>query len=717
MRKRRTLPGVLLIIAALIMMTLPVSEADASTSASDFVMEGSTLVKYRGTDSNVSVPDTVEIIGESAFEDNTCIELVVLPNTVKRIEAYAFWGCDNLDTVVLGRGLTEVGDYAFAGCKGLKQMSIPANVISIGIQAFGDCVNMTDISIPAETLYIHETAFDGCGRLTIHCDAGTVADTYAQSLYEKQKEMAEYEDIPDYRPDDSEEGNNETVIPEPTPTPDTNEEQGNIIGSTGVVGNRAFVFLESSGMNVVETIPDSVEKTEISSSLSELADAVGSMISIGGTEKIPKYTVVDGRIVADQAYYRNTLLEEVILPEEITEIGEFAFARSSISAVTLPDGVIKISYGAFYHCESLASVELPETVMSVEPRAFDYTAWVKNFRSSGEDFLISGGVLVAYAGDDTAVAVPGGVRVIAAEAFAGHEEIESVRLPDSVRVVGEAAFEGCTGLKRVNLGEGVEQIKDRAFADCDALEVLKLPASLKLMGLQAFGEADVIFGGEVPEQSFEESATRLSNEEFRKPKQDTSQSGVTVTGESPSTARLEGASRSYILTVNKREERSDLETAWKRVWEREMPENMAVYDLQLTDNSGIPIRKLGHSGLTVVLPVPENLIGQELKMVTLDRNGQLEALAVERVILDGREAFRFRTTHLSLFGVYGTGHASEKETLREISMDLSSMSGAPSERRGRGGFVVAKYTVGVAMVITGTLVILSGRNGRKRKQR
>ena len=64
------------------------------------------MVKYRGTDTNVSVPDTVEIIGESAFEDNTRIELVVLPNTVKKIEAYAFWGCDNLDTVVLGRGLT-----------------------------------------------------------------------------------------------------------------------------------------------------------------------------------------------------------------------------------------------------------------------------------------------------------------------------------------------------------------------------------------------------------------------------------------------------------------------------------------------------------------------------------------------------------------------------------------------------------------------------------
>ena len=183
MRKRKRLFGVLLILTALIIMQLPVSEADAATSsASDFRMDGSTLVKYRGSEKNVSVPNTVEVIGESAFEDNTNIELVVLPNSVKRIEKYAFWGCDNLDTVVLGKGLNAVEDYAFAGCKGLKQITIPSNVKSIGVQAFGDCVNLRDVSIPPETTSIHETAFDGCYQLTIHCEKGTVADTFAQKF-------------------------------------------------------------------------------------------------------------------------------------------------------------------------------------------------------------------------------------------------------------------------------------------------------------------------------------------------------------------------------------------------------------------------------------------------------------------------------------------------------------------------------------------------------
>jgi len=195
MRKRKRLCGVLIMIAALILMTLPVSEADAASSASDFIMEGNILVKYKGTEKDVSVPDDVKVIGESAFENNTILERVVLPKSVEKIEPYAFWGCDNLATVTLGKGLTAVGDFAFTGCKGLKEMTIPSKVTNIGIQAFADCVNMTDITIPKETTIIHETAFDGCAKLKIHYEQGSVAHGYALNFYEKQKEMPEYEDV------------------------------------------------------------------------------------------------------------------------------------------------------------------------------------------------------------------------------------------------------------------------------------------------------------------------------------------------------------------------------------------------------------------------------------------------------------------------------------------------------------------------------------------
>lgn len=674
MKKRKRLFGVILILMALVIMTLPVSEADAASSASDFVMEGSTLKKYRGTETNVSVPDTVKTIGEGAFEDNTRIELVVLPNSVKKIEAYAFWGCDKLDTVVLGKGLTEVGDYAFAGCKGLEQMSVPASVTSIGIQAFGDCVNMTDITVPEETTFIHESAFAGCAKLTFHCKTGSYADLYAREFYERQKEMPEYEDVPDY---DGENGGNSgngdnsgaetSPAPEPVLTPEPDYSQGQVLGSTQVVANRAFVFVDAGKLPVWEGVQASgAEGREDSERLVETVFALN--------DSIPKYTIVDGRMVADQAYYKNSGLEEVELPEGITEVGQFSFARSSLSGISLPDGVTDICYGAFYHCDLLAEVALPDSVINVEPKAFDRTAWVERFLGEDQtsDFLVSGGVLVVYRGNSEEVQIPTGVRVIAAEAFLNHSEITSVICPDSLRVVGEGAFENCSSLRKVRLNQGIEQIKDRAFYGTD-LESAEIPASVREIGIQAFGAARLTYEGEIPEKSYETSASRLSNESCRELTAEQELPGVTVTGPDGIIADLEGAARRYTLSVREADSAS-LQAAWERVMAADYPENIRVYNLELTDNSGIPLTKLGRQVLTVTIRLPEELTGQELQVITEDRNGQLETVSASRVLLEGREALQIRTSHLSHFGIFSLG-GDEGAQLLEVSVEAAA---APS---------------------------------------
>lgn len=75
MKRKKRISGVLLTLAALVIMQLPMAEADASTSASDFQIEGSTLKRYRGTDKNVSVPDT-------------CRSSVMVPLRMMRISSW-----------------------------------------------------------------------------------------------------------------------------------------------------------------------------------------------------------------------------------------------------------------------------------------------------------------------------------------------------------------------------------------------------------------------------------------------------------------------------------------------------------------------------------------------------------------------------------------------------------------------------------------------------
>lgn len=687
-----------MVIAALIIMQLPVSEADAATSASDFVIQAGKLVRYRGSEKYVTIPDTVKVIGKDAFEQNKNIELVVVSNSVKRIEPYAFWWCDNLHTVALGTGLTEVGDYAFAGCTGLQQMTIPQNVSAIGINAFSDCVNMKTITIPPETVNIHETAFENCYQLKINYTFGTAADEYAQWFYEHQKEMPEYEDVSGFNPSD-------TAVSTPQPYYDETQ-----VGSSTIVGNSAFILADNTQLRVydggayldVETIP-----------------LAGLMDDFSGG--LAKFTVIDGRRIADQAFYRNSRLKAVRLPDGIKEIGQFSFARSSMTGIMLPEGVTDIEYGAFYHCDYLEDVRLPETIVNVEPKAFGYTAWVENFlngNSSVEgDFLIEGGVLVAYRGKGAEVSVPEGVRVIAGEVFADHTEITALSLPDSLQVIGEAAFEGCTNLADIRFGSGVSEIKDRAFQGTRiSKKRVSIPASVEKLGLLAFGTANITYEGEMPKLTHETSAERLSNVDYRiYPRGQSQNRGVTVEGLANASASLQGAGDSYTLTVTVPESTAPMKKACMRAFGAELPADMVIYDLTLTDSSGIPLTKLGMQTLTVVLPVPEQLKGQNLKLLTLDRNGQAEAVAVERVMQNGVQSLRFQVRHLSLFGIYGAGVADANEQLLEVSVETGSLSAAPgSEERILPRRYMPKLIVGGAMLLTGLIIVVTSKVSRHR---
>ena len=425
MNHKKWMAVIALAVTALILTHLPVSEADAAASASDFQTQGSTLVKYRGTEERVTIPDTVEVVGESAFENNQKVQFVVIPKSVKRLDAYVFWGCNNLEEVVLGKGLTAVDEYSFAGCTGLKQITIPENIQSIDAQAFAGCVNLTDIYIPATVTGIAEDAFLNCDNVTIHADEGSVAAQFSQKLAEQKNRDPLVTAAPVQtptavsRPDTqatTEPASTATPAPAATPVP------GNVLGSTIIVGNHALVMVHPGEEKVQQgyTEPEAGQET--------------------GEEQDITAETENGK-VPEWMYYRNQSVSAVTIPEGTTEIGRFAFSRSSLRTVTIPEGVTVIDYAAFYHCDNLDNVVLPDTVNTVGAKAFTHTGWLDDFEeNSMDDFLISGDILVAYKGNLPEVVIPDGVRVIAEEAFRNHTELKKVHLPASVTDIGNDAF-------------------------------------------------------------------------------------------------------------------------------------------------------------------------------------------------------------------------------------------------------------------------------------
>ena len=425
MNHKKWMAVIALAVTALILTHLPVSEADAAASASDFQTQGSTLVKYRGTEERVTIPDTVEVVGESAFENNQKVQFVVIPKSVKRLDAYVFWGCNNLEEVVLGKGLTAVDEYSFAGCTGLKQITIPENIQSIDAQAFAGCVNLTDIYIPATVTGIAEDAFLNCDNVTIHADEGSVAAQFSQKLAEQKNRDPLVTAAPVQTPTAVSRPDTQATtepVSTATPAPAATPVPGNVLGSTIIVGNHALVMVHPGEEKVQQgyTEPEAGQET--------------------GEEQDITAETENGKI-PEWMYYRNQSVSAVTIPEGTTEIGRFAFSRSSLRTVTIPEGVTVIDYAAFYHCDNLDNVILPDTVNTVGAKAFTHTGWLDDFEeNSMDDFLISGDILVAYKGNLPEVVIPDGVRVIAEEAFRNHTELKKVHLPASVTDIGNDAF-------------------------------------------------------------------------------------------------------------------------------------------------------------------------------------------------------------------------------------------------------------------------------------
>ncbi len=748
MKRIRKLLGVILIISALLVMQLPPLGADAASVPEFSVTASGTLVSYNGSATDVVIPSSVIEIATDAFRDNDHIRSVTIPNSVKKIHEYAFWDCDKLQTVYIGSGLTEIDDFVFANCMGLVKVDIPANIKFIGIYAFEDDVNLESVTITQYTRDIHESAFDGCYKLVIFAPEGSYAWKYAQGFYVRQSKFTIYEDtgmidvidetVVNEDPDTEDvSGNGETEVidesdpygepgayttefeitqrPDGTYTAVAVNQNTDIYGETHVVGNSAVVFMDNSSMHVINGSDIQAAENEAVHS-----DHEGPEITYSST--IPKYTIVDSEIVADKAYYMSDDLTNMSLPSGVHEIGQFAFSRTDVISVTLPEGVRTIDYGAFYHCDRLLEVQLPTSVEKIEPFAFSETPWVEDFlsgkgginnrlderlNSSSGDFLVSGGALIAYRGTGENITIPSGVRIIAAEVFKGNTTIKTLAFPDTLISVGEGAFMGCSSLAEVSFGGNEEEILDRAFMGT-GISVNDIPDRIKNVGVNAFDDIDSASGLNI---TCEESTGRLSNISYRSSAEDKDNAGVTVIGCDGVLAYLDGADRPYEMTVREVDESAVMDRALERasgfLSNYSLGERV-IYDITLKDASGISIDKLGNQGLEIAIPIPDELSGDKLVVLTVDRNGQLEDIPVTVVSTNGKEFARFTTYHLSPFALYSTGAVLSDSDIVTSEVTLRAASGGPAAVKADNSFRHWLVTRGLIRWIVFGLLVVTG---------
>lgn len=113
---------------------------------------------------DISIPETVKIIGGNAFE-KTGLTDVTIPDTVQRLDSGAFEDCTKLTHVKLPKGITSISHSLFKGCTSLSSIDFPDSATSIEMYAFADCKSLTNPVLPDGLVNITLAAFEGCTNL------------------------------------------------------------------------------------------------------------------------------------------------------------------------------------------------------------------------------------------------------------------------------------------------------------------------------------------------------------------------------------------------------------------------------------------------------------------------------------------------------------------------------------------------------------------------
>ena len=113
---------------------------------------------------NIILPQNLTKIGAFCF-DGAQIKQITIPDTVTEIGESAFNYCQQLASITLPPGLQKISDRMLAGCMSLTSIAIPASVTEIGSQAFADS-GLTSITIPSTVTMLGSGAFNGCESLT-----------------------------------------------------------------------------------------------------------------------------------------------------------------------------------------------------------------------------------------------------------------------------------------------------------------------------------------------------------------------------------------------------------------------------------------------------------------------------------------------------------------------------------------------------------------------
>lgn len=312
-------------------------------------------------------------IAASAFENDTTIETISIPETIEKIGDKAFTGCTNLDYEVLNNGryignsenpylvllapdtngfetftindsTQHIYYRALASQSNLKSIIIPDSVISMGQGALGMNPALKQVTLSKNLTYIPEKLLYNCGALeSVEIPEGV---KWIESLAFRGCA-----------------GLSEIFIP----------------ASIKSIGEGAFYYCtaleEISIPEGVKHIGPSVFRN--CESLKEIV-LPNSVVDCGQYTFAFCYDLVSVKLSNNITVIPNSMfgdcesLETVEMSDNVTIIGEYAFNYCGKVNFQLPKSLKEVHYCAFQYCRSMTNITLPSSLEFIADFAFNH---------------------------------------------------------------------------------------------------------------------------------------------------------------------------------------------------------------------------------------------------------------------------------------------------------------------------------------------------------
>ncbi len=396
-----------------------------------------------------------DVSAEDEAQKTGCVVLnsVELPKSVKYIGTAAFFGCPfNKFTVENGSLLESIGTQAFRGCASLYNLQLSydtvngygSNLKSIGDYAFYGCRSLGNNQqnpewiIPSGVTHVGQRVYDNT------------------PLYENSAQNG--------------------VIIAGNWVVGFDEDSGVTMVELGedVVGIADYSFAYNIGLMSVEGTShvryigegafmdcEGLKQVRLNRNVTRIAPFTFaqciSLTDVG--EQLPSGIVEIG----PYAFFQCDSLQKIDLSAtQVEEIGDFAYySCEAVQNIVLPEGLGKIGDYAFYH-NTVREITVPDSVTSIGSHAFTYSENLETLTFGANSKL----------------------RSIGDYAFRESPKLRTLALPDSLGTIGYAAFFRC-GLTDVVFGSNLEEIGPCAFA-FNNLHALNLPRGIRSVGDYAF---------------------------------------------------------------------------------------------------------------------------------------------------------------------------------------------------------------------------------------